>query len=337
MYAVPHAKITIGGKILSRINGVSIKRSIRVVGDTCIIKCPTSAVIARAGEIVSEQLTATAIKVGDEVEVNLWYNDERSNKDFHGFVKNIAYKKPLEIECEDYLYLLRQEKVCKSYKKTTLKELLGELIKGIKQVSLSKDCDDVNITDFNLCGKYGEAISRASALQMLKDKYGLAIYFNTWGELYAGILYKQNLGTVKYRMGWNVIRNKSKLHYRKAEDVKVQIKVVNIDGKGTRTEAVVGDGSGAERTVFLYDVKDKSELEKLAKNELNKYKHDGWEGKLVTFLEPAAEPAMVASFTDDLYPDTAGDYVIESVETNFDVNGATRSIEIGPEISQIQK
>jgi hypothetical protein len=337
MYAVLRSSITIGGKSLSRVNGVSIKRSIRTLGDTCFVKTPSSAVIVRDGEIISEQLTAMEIRVGDEIIVNVWYNDNRSNKDFHGFVKNISYKKPLEIECEDYLYLLRQEKICKRYKKTTLKKLLADLIAGVNKISLSKDCDDIDIEGLSLCGKNGEAITRAAALQIVKDRYGIACYFNTTGELYAGILYKQNIGTVKYKMGYNVVRERSNIRFRKAEDIKVQVKVINIDSTGTRTEAIVGDSSGAERTVYLYDVKDKSQLEKLAMNELNKYKLDGWEGKLVTKLEPQAEPAMVASLSDSRYPDTSGDYVIESVQTDFDTNGAWRTVEIGPELSQITK
>ena len=338
MHAKLHAHITIGGKSIGRVNNVIIKRSAMAIIDTCNIKLPTQ-VMLKANGVITKGLTAKEINEGDEVVIKLWYNDRQRDIEFHGFVKYKNYSQPVEIECEDFCYLLRKVNVKKTYKNSTIQEIIKDLLSEIEPtksgitLKLHPESDNIDIINFVAATKIGDAITGLQLIQLIKDKYGLAIYFNNNGELYIGLMYKQNLGDITYKMGLNVIRRECNLNFRKKEDIKLKIKAVHIDSSGNRTEVSVGDGGGLERTVILYDVADKTKLQEIAKNSLDKYKYDGYQGTIKTFLEPQCFPANTAVLSDSKYPDRDGDYYIEEVTTEFGVKGARRTIQIGPKIS----
>src|SRR5690606_21128975 len=98
----------------------------------------------------------------------------------------------------------------------------------------------------------------------------------------------------------------------------------------TRVEVEVGDEGGEQRTLFMYDVSDKKQLETFGREQLQKLKYDGWEGSIRTFLYPYAEPLMTAELHDPQYGERrAGTFVIDSVTTEFSTSGARREVEPG--------
>lgn len=70
----------------------------------------------------------------------------------------------------------------------------------------------------------------------------------------------------------------------------------------------------------------------LAAAELERRSYDGYSGTMTAFLEPFAEPAMIASMTDDRYTERSGNYFIESTEVSFGQSGGRRKVEIGLKI-----
>lgn len=324
------SNISIGGKTFNGVNKVVIKRSVNKVAAIANIIVPTTAVLKQQEKEPAKVEVAKQIAVGDFVSIDLGY-DRQNNTEFKGFVKKIHYTTPLLVECEDYTWLLRRDKIQKSYKSTTLKQVVKDILNaGLEGYNLTAldTGQDISITNYVMATDEGEPISRADALVRLKDDYGLSVFFNTGGELYAGLKYGQQLGEVKYKLRHNVIDDDG-LEFKKAEDVKIKIKAVHITSAGERTEVSVGDDSGDERTLFFHDVASKSELKELAQNELNNYKYDGYEGDITTFLRPFAQPAMVANLSDPVYSQRDGKYYIESVETTFGTNGARRAVFLG--------
>ena len=190
---------------------------------------------------------------------------------------------------------------------------------------------DVDIEKLLLCTESFGEVTREIALQNVIERYGLVGYFDTNQKLFVGLRQGKRLKTVNLKLGWNTIKDDD-LKYYKAEEMKVKIKAVYVDKLGTRTEIEVGDPEGASRTIFLTDVSDKTKLKQLAEHELEKYKFNGYAGKVTAFLQPFCEPACIVSIVDEKYSERAGNYYCDGIELSFGTNGARRKIDIGAKV-----
>lgn len=110
--------------------------------------------------------------------------------------------------------------------------------------------------------------------------------------------------------------------------MKIKIKAINIQDDGSRIEATVGDSTGAERTVFFQDVESKDKLEELAKNRLDQFRYDGYEGTYPSFGIPFTKPTNIVDLEDPTYPERSGRYYIDSTKIKFGQNGFIRENEI---------
>ena len=301
------SEITIGGKRFDGVHDVRIKRSIYELAATATVKVPVTAVLKQSGKPATEVEVAKEIKAGDPVEIRLGY-DGILNMEFKGYVKQLNLKTPLEIVCEDAFYLCRKKSVTLSGK-TTLADVIGKC--GLKAGYTAK----LSMESFQVPNKPVSWV-----LAKLKKDYGLAVFFDFDGRVYASEPFKTVDETVKYRLRYNVIRDDD-LKYQLAEDVKLKIKAVCIYRDGTKVEAKIGSDDGTE--------KDEKELAALAQAELKRHSYDGYSGKIQTFLLPFAAPCMLAELEDEVYRYRNGRYYIESVETTFGTGGGRRTIEIG--------
>lgn len=312
---VPCSQITVGDKRFGGVHEIHVKRSIHSIGATASIKVPVTAVLRQTGTPPAYVETARAIRVGDPMEINLGY-DGHFYTEFRGYVKQLNLRTPLEIVCEDEFYTTRCRTVTLQGK-TTLAAVL-------------KAC---SLTVGYAAGLTLEAFPAdnkpvAWVLGQLQTKYGLAVWFDLEGRVYACEPYKVVGDAVRYRLRSNVVKDDD-LKYRRAEDVKLKIRAVCIYRDGTKVEAEIGPKDGTEKKLYFYDVKDQTELAALAAAELKRHSYDGYAGKITTFLQPYAAPCMVAQIEDEVYHERDGRYYIESVETTFGTGGARRSVEIG--------
>lgn len=310
--------IKIGSTSFQSVHAVQIKRSIYDLGATAIVKVPVTAVLKQAGEAPTHIETAQVIKVGDKVEIRLGY-DNQLNTEFTGYVKRLNYKVPLEIECEDEYYKTRAVNCVFSKKETTLKSCLNTILPGIKLGS----CVDLTLKNFIVNNKPGSWV-----LGLLKKEYGLSVFFDINGNLYASKAHDIQGDTVKYRLRYNVIKDDD-LKFQLAQDVKLKVKAICYYKDGTKIEGEIGEEGGETKTLYYYDVKNAAELKALAQQELKRYSYDGYRGKIETFLFPFALPGMVAELDDPVYQERSGNYYIESTEVSFGTGGARRNVEIG--------
>lgn len=311
-------EVKIGSVAFKSVHDVQIKRSIYNLAATAVIKVPVTAVLKRAGEPPTYIETAEAVKVGDPVEIRLGY-DGQKNTEFAGYVKRLNYKIPLEIECEDEYYLTRSINCVFSKKETTLKQCLSTILPGIKLGV----CADLTLKNFVVNNKPGSWV-----LGILKKEYGLTVFFDLNGNLYAGKAHDVQGETVKYLLRYNVIKDDD-LKFQLASDVKMKVKAICYYKDGTKIEGELGEDGGENKTLYYYDVKDAKELKALAQEELKRYSFDGYRGKIETFLFPYALPGMVAQVEDEVYQERSGNYYIESIDVSFGMNGARRNVEIG--------
>ena len=165
-------------------------------------------------------------------------------------------------------------------------------------------------------------------MEKLKSDYGLTVFFDTSGQLYAGKAYEIQGDNVNYELRNNVIKDDD-LKYYLASDYKLKVEAKTYDKDGSKIEASVGTDGGEAKTLWFYNVTDKAQLKTLAEQELQRYSFDGYRGKIETFLVPFSEPTMIAAVTDPLYNARSGNYYIESTEVKFGTGGARRIVELG--------
>lgn len=313
------ADIQIAGKKFTRVNSVKIESSAKVLEDMATIIIPATARMERSGEFISEVETAKQFNVGDDVVINLGYNGDLK-EEFRGYVSRIKPGTPLEIECVDAVWLLRRKNCKGSFKNTTLKKLLEFIVSGTGIV-LKGDIPGIQFKTY-----YLKNVTAASAVQELKDRYGLTLYMSG-KDLRVGLTSFTDKKVVKYGLGENVIEND--LEWMNEDDTRIKVKAIHIKKDNTKVEKEYGDDDGELRTVYFYDLDSSADLQKMALAEASKYKFTGYQGGLTSFLIPFVQVGNVAKIQDQQFGERAGDYLVDKVTTTYGTAGARRKIEIG--------
>jgi len=313
------SEIKIGNYVFNQINDVEIVKDIENMSKTAVIKLPTRFTVRQTRE---KKLVEEAIKAGDEVTIKLSYLGKYSGQEFSGFVSRIKLKTPIEIHCENEIYLLRKKNITKSWNKTTLKEILQEIVKDTP-ITLYDDILSMNLDKWIIKNANG-----AQVLESIKKDLLLTIYFPEKNKMYVGLQQLFNNGkTVSYDLNRNIVSND--LEYRSADDRKLKIKYTYIAPDGKKTSVEEGDADGEMRTFHTSVVSSESKLRDMAKEELKNLKYDGFDGDVTSFLIPYAEPAMEAKIIDSDKPNRNGNYFIKKVTTTFGMGGARRKVTIG--------
>ena len=313
------SKVEIGRYIFKQVNENEITKAVEELSDTAVIKLPTRFKVRQNGE---QKFTEDAIKVGDKVTITLGYEGKYSGVEFTGFVKKISPKIPLEIHCEDALWVLRRKNITRSWEKTTMKEILTEVVKGTP-VQLADNIPSVNLDKWIIKNANG-----AQVLESLKKDLLMTAFINDEGKLYCGLQQLTNVGqTVVYDLNYNLVENN--LEFKSKEERRIKIKYTYIDKENKRKSIEVGDPDGEQREYNTSVISDLNKLEEMAKAELEKLKYDGFEGDVTSFLIPYATRGMKAKLLDNEHPNREGNYFIKKVVTTFGTGGARRKITIG--------
>ena len=314
------SKVEIGSYIFNQVNEIEITKSVEELSDTAVIKLPTRFKVRQNGE---QKFTEEAIKVGDKVTITLGYEGKYSGVEFTGFVKKISPKIPLEIHCEDALWILRRKNITRSWEKTTMKEILTEVVKDTP-VQLADNIPSVNLDKWIIKNANG-----AQVLESLKKDLLMTAFINDDGKLYCGLQQLTNINqTVVYDLNYNLVENNLEFKSKEDRRIKVEFEYINPK-KNKRTIVEAGDLDGEKRTLKTSVVSDLVTLQKMADSEVEKLKYDGFEGDVVSFLIPFATRGMKAKLLDNEHPNREGNYFIKKVVTTFGTGGARRKITIG--------
>lgn len=334
--------ITIGPFVRVMPHEVKVQKSIYEYCDKAIIKVPITARVKRAGAVITQSTeTANLIKEGMSVNIHLGYNGHLK-KEFTGFVRRVNLTQPCEIECEGYSYQLRIRTYSGTMKKVQLRDVLKKLIPGTGIV-LSPQIPDFVIDVLALSNHSGTEV-----LEMIKviSKDKIRFVF-TGNILYAGLIYLDEKGgltystngIVKYKLGWNVIKDNN-LKLRDAKNQDFTLKVVWMEKDGTQKEFVkknrnivggsaTAGNTGETKVVVIKQVTDEKTMQGLANAMHNSVAYTGYEGKITAFLQPYCEPGFKAIIKDDKYPERSGSYLVESTEVTYGMQGARRIVGIG--------
>lgn len=259
--------------VIDRVTACEIERSTEELTDTCKITLPK--------RMLWDHKEGVPLRRGDKVRVSLGYDGDLQLA-FVGYIREIGFKTPVILECEDEMYHLKTTPaIPKAYRSVTLDQLLRD--QGITT--------PIRVMGEQSLGAYRvKADNVASLLGELKEQ-GIRSFFRYEGGeavLYAGVLFDHVVGQGTRQViatGINLISD-SQLKEQHADTLRLRIRAISIQPEGRRgkkkLKVEVGDKDGELRTLHTYN-KSETELRKWAEQELRRLKQDGLTGSVTTF------------------------------------------------------
>ena len=303
---------------------------------------------------------------GDKVKISYGYWLEDGNSSvtqvFDGFISAVTSKKPIQLECEDNMWALKQIP-CKRQvwpKEKSLEDLLIYLLNGTPYT--------VNTTSIVSIGSFIiENESVAQLLSRLRKEYHIESYFRGT-ELRVGLkpylLSEARTNTFIFQQ--NIISDQ--LEFKRKGDIKLSAVVQSIntvaggynkqgeektkkehlsvlvynDASGVFKSIVKKKGEdlpanveGERRTLYFPNVTTTDKLVELGIQELQKYYYEGFNGKFTTFAYPNVRLGDHVTIKDLKMPDRDGTYLVRGVEYNGGVNGHRQIIHLDYKYIQI--
>jgi hypothetical protein len=314
--------------------------------------------VSLEGKNIISTKTNPVILRGDKIKIELGYiyidefNQKAtdSNTVFEGFISKVNPRIPLELECEDNMYKLKQisvpNKVWKGY---TLQSMMKEILKGT-EFTVNIDAKTTIGNDFRT--------NNETAAQVLNrlQKYGLESYFRGTELRCSGLAYNYtDSNDETFKFTHNIIEDD--LEYRRKDDLNIGVKAYSIkdeqqsetrqDGtkktKKKRLEVfVTKDGKvseegfeGEKRTLYFFDVKTEDELVTLAKEQLSKLHYEGFYGSFLTFGMPFIKHGDNVKIIDPVLPERNGIYKAKGVNYTFGQGGYRQKIQLHIKTSEI--
>ena len=311
--------IRIGGFRLKMVEKVSIKRSVELLSDTATITLPGT-VFNKAINIENK------IKVGDDVEIKLGYNDNLK-EEFKGYLKAIKTDGgSLTLELEDDIYLFRKSVKDEEMKNASVKSILENICSQVGGFSVS--CDyDFSYDKFVINNATGYDV-----LKKIQDEASPNIYLKD-KVLHVHPQYAEIFGEARYDFSRNIERDGTDLKYKSEDERKLLVVVEGTDETGATVSVEKGTTGGDKMTLKLPGVSSKSSLEQKAQSVLDQKVYTGYEGSFQSWLIPYVDAGYKVSITDPDYEIKDGTYYVISVETTFSKDGGVRKITLGKKIS----
>jgi len=307
------ANIIINDFHFNRISSVKIESSWDMLTDTAEVIIPRA--LYFGNKILKDNINS-----GDEIIIELGY-DGVLKEEFRGYITKTTTDAPIILKCEDNMWRLKQVPINQIFKDLSLNDLLSEIVPA----EFNIDCADMLIGDIVAAN-----ITVAQILQMLKDDYSIYSYFKG-NTLIVGKIFTDDTETVEYGFEKNIISHT--LKYKTADDMKIKVTAECIKPDGSKISVTVGDDDGVESKLIYSGIKNKTDLEKIANLDLERMKIDGYEGNINTFGIPYVQHGYTAYLDSKQYPERAGNYYINAVNTDFSVNGFRRTVTIGKKAS----
>lgn len=238
-------------------------------------KLTTEAKIIMPKRVKWDKADKIPVKRGDSVKISLGYDDNLQTA-FVGYVRNVGFKTPIVITCEDEMFKLKQMPTKKkAYRSVSLETLLKD--QGISY--------RLNIMGEQALGAYRVTADTVAALLGKLSEQGIRSFFryeNGAPVLYCGVLFERDTRPAQvFKTGLNIISDQS-LQQQKAENMRLRVKAVSLMPDNKKIKVEVGDADGEHRTLHTYN-KTESELKAWAEQEIKRLKRDGLTGSFTTF------------------------------------------------------
>lgn len=315
------ASLAITQYISDLITEVVIESDINTLTDTCTIQMPK--------KMGWESFNGKnhPIKRGDKMSIKLGYQPDLI-EEFSGYVATIGIKTPLQIVCEDEMWIFKQSPIKKEvFRQVKLKTLIEALV-AQAGISIPIECPiDVNLGNYRITRN-----TIAQELEELKKVYGFYAYFrriNGVNKLYAGWGYPTADREIhRFEFSKNII-NES-LEYIDAKDVKLKVKATSVLKNNKRIHVEVGDKDGELREVYAYDMQEE-DLRKFANSEMERFKITGLRGSITVFGGPSVKATDVVRIKTQT--GVEGSYLITKLTKTYGTGGYRQKISLGAKVS----
>ncbi|QCD40266.1 MULTISPECIES: hypothetical protein [Bacteroidales] len=309
------AKIEIKGDktwVFEKITACEIVRDSEALTITCKLILPRK--VKWKGE------TSNPIKRGDKISVWLGYDDNLQLA-FTGYVLRKGFKAPIEIFCEDEMFMLKQTPcVKKSYKNVDIHTLLKE--QGLPY--------DIKVLGEQNIGQYRVNFENVAELLAHLKENNIRTFFRLEDGkpvLYCGVLFDHgNEMRQVFATGVNIISDSS-LDEQRAEDVKIKLRVVSLQPDNKKKIKVeIGDPDGEKRTLHCYG-KTEAEAKAWGEQELERLKRDGLTGSFQTFGHVLLDVLDVIGIKID--GERKGKYQVHKNTITYGSSGFRQDITLG--------
>jgi len=345
--------------ILDFVNDLEISSSWKNLTDTAKFIIPKN-IIFKTKDGKSYDLSGKGknITAGDQppfilrgdrisIEAGYWYYDAEGNEQrpptttiFNGFISKVKIKIPIEIECEDNMWILKQTTAPNKVFKGTIEDMVTELIAPLG-FSLVKHPQGIT-TNAGIFRTQDETIGEV--LDRLRKDLRIESWFRGNALHCSSIVYFPNEIAEPqqvFEFQSNIIDDS--LDYSRIDDItlgataisvnKDEASGTNSDGKSKtkskRLEVFVGKKGGEVRTLYFFDVKTEKELKQMGEDRLRRYFYEGYRGSFTTFGEPFVKHGDIIKLRDKVLPEREGAYFVKSVKRKFGVSdGYRQEIEI---------
>ncbi len=262
------------------------------------------------------------IKPGDAVNIKLGY-DGVNRERFSGFVKRIILGKTIEIECEGYALQLDRIYLNKSYKSTTLKQILTDLIAGT-DIVLSRNCEDVVIKNVTFSHAPGAKVLEWAQKELLCTA---SFYGN---ELYVGILKYGKPGKgLKLSFGYNTVEDAAlkPTALTTIQAVNVRLKTKNGSVKSYGEEAESRKYDNVKEFNIRYGLP-WAFHQKLIDELARQTAQVKFSGNITLFAEPAVSKGDIVNIEDKRHGTRDGRYMVNTVSGSYGSGGGRQVISL---------
>lgn len=262
------------------------------------------------------------IKRGDKVIISLGY-EGYLYKEFEGYVTSITNNNQIIVNCEDAMYLTRKEVKSKRYTLTDTTDIIRDVVSQLEgiEVVLGPNVEILKYDTFTI-----EDATAFEVLKKIKEETNLHIFMKG-NQLHVFLQFTYKTGDVVYDFAKNV--ENSNLTYSYQADKVVLVEVVGMKKDNTKEVVKVGEEGGDKITVHRYNVTDPEALKKIGEEELIKWRYDGYEGDIDTWLIPYCTYGFSARLIDPDFPNQTGIYYVKAVKVSFSESGGVRKISPG--------
>lgn len=264
-----------------------------------------------------------AIPTGSKVKIAVGYESYGLVEIFNGYVARVRNKVPVEIECEDEMWNLKQIQINDNCKN----EKLGDYLQRVLNVRV--DSFDTTVPSMIV-----NKLTGVQLLDKIKEEFGFHSFFRK-NVLIVGKQYSdedKTKHTIIIDQDSNCNVKNQALEYMSKEDVKIKVTAISNMADGKKEEITFGDTDGEERTLNFYNIP-KSQLKEIAEQEAERLKYDGYRGDLTLFGAPVVFHGDILTLQNNSESDKTGDYYVDSVKYSFGVNGFEQSVSPGPKAS----
>lgn len=313
------AKIEITGSKswkLDQVTEVEITLDTEQLTDTCKITLPK--------RIKWDGATEIPVRRGDAVKVWLGYDDDLQLA-FSGYVRDVGFKTPVVLMCEDEMFKLKQQPaVKKAYKSVTIETLLKD--QGINY--------QLNVMGEQSLGQYRVTADTVASLLGHLHENGIHSFFRYENEqpvLYCGVLFeKEDSPTQVFATGVNIISDQS-LEQQKSDNIRLRVKAISLMPNNKKIKVEVGDADGEHRTLHTYN-KTESELRAWAEQEIKRLKVDGLKGSFTTFGAKLVDKLTAIGIKID--GEKKGVYQVKKNIIKYGTSGFRQEITLGARIAE---